>query len=46
MLPGTVSYYELDTSPSVATSTLHFALSGGGALPSSLHPQVSIFRLQ
>ena len=46
MVPGTVSYYELDTSPSVATSTLRFAPSSGGALPSSLHPQVSIFRLQ
>jgi hypothetical protein len=46
MVPGTVSYFELDTSPSVATSTLHFAPSGGGAFSSSLHPQVSIFRLQ
>jgi hypothetical protein len=46
MVPGTVSYYEIFTSPSVATTTLHFSPSSGGNFQSALHPQVSVFRLQ
>jgi hypothetical protein len=45
MVPGTVSYFQLFTSPSVATTTMHFAPSSGGAFASTLHPQVSVFRL-
>jgi hypothetical protein len=46
MVPGTVTYYEIFTSPSVATTTLRFSPSSGGTFQSSLHPQVSVFRLQ
>ena len=45
MEPGTVSYYRVDT-PATATSVqLRFASSTGNALPSSLRPQIAIFRL-
>jgi hypothetical protein len=46
MVPGTMSYYQFATPSSAATVTLHFANSGGGRLPESLHPQVAIFRIQ
>jgi hypothetical protein len=46
MVPGTVSYYELVTSATVPATTLRFTAPGGGAIATSLHPQVSIFRLQ
>jgi hypothetical protein len=46
MVPGTVSYFEIFTSPSVATTTLRFSPSNGGTFQSALHAQVSVFRLQ
>ena len=46
MVPGTVSYFELATSPSAGTTTLRFSPGNGGAFSSSLHPQVSILRVQ
>jgi hypothetical protein len=45
MVPGAVTYYEIYTSASVATTTLRFAPSTGSTFQSSLHPQVSVFRL-
>jgi hypothetical protein len=45
MVPGAVTYYEIFTAPSVATTTLRFAPSTGSTFQSSLHPQVSVFRL-
>jgi hypothetical protein len=46
MVPGTITYYRLATPAGVSTVTLHFAASGGAVLPSSLHPQVAILRIQ
>jgi hypothetical protein len=46
MVPGTVAYYEIFTSPSTATTTLRFSQPNGGTFASTLHPQVSVFRLQ
>jgi hypothetical protein len=46
MVPGTVAYYEIFTSPSVATTTLRFSQPNGGTFASTLHSQVSVFRLQ
>ncbi len=43
--PGTSAYYRLDTSLFTAAVTLRFTAPGSGALPSSLRPQLSIFRL-
>ena len=45
MYPGTGSYWRLDTPANAATVTIQFAGPGGAALPASLHPQLSIFRL-
>ncbi len=46
MVPGTTTYYQLATPSSASTVTLRFAASGGAGLPSSLHPQVAVFRIQ
>jgi hypothetical protein len=46
MVPGTVSYFEISTSTSVPITTLRFSPPNGGTFASSLHPQVSVFRLQ
>jgi hypothetical protein len=45
MVPGTVTYYRLDTPAGAATVSLRFASGTGTALGSSLHPQVAILRL-
>ena len=45
MVPGTVSYFRVDTPASGASVRLGFASSTGNALPSSLRPQVAILRL-
>jgi len=43
--PGTVTYFRLDTPSNAATVSLRFAGPGGAAFPSSLQPQMAIFRL-
>jgi hypothetical protein len=45
MVPGTMSFYRLDTPAGAASVQLQFSGSGGAALPSNLHPQVSVFRV-
>ena len=45
ILPGTVSYYRLDTSAGSGPVQLRFATPTGTALSASLRPQVAIFRL-
>jgi hypothetical protein len=45
MDPGTNSYYRIDTPANQSTVSLQFAGPGGAALPSSIHPQLVIFRL-
>lgn len=45
MDPGTGSYFRLDTPATAATVSIQFSGPGGAALPSSLKPQVAIFRL-
>jgi hypothetical protein len=46
MVPGTNSFYELTTPSGSATVTLDFGPTTGGAFSSSLHAQVSLYRLQ
>jgi hypothetical protein len=45
MVPGTMAFYRLDTSTGQGTVTVRFQASPGTALPETLHPQLSIFRL-
>jgi hypothetical protein len=45
LVPGTSSYFRLDTPPSVGTVSIQFAAPGGGALPAALKPQLVILRL-
>jgi hypothetical protein len=45
LYPGTSSYYRLDTPPTSSTVSVQFAGPGGAAFPSSLKPQLAIFRL-
>lgn len=45
MVPGTVGFYQLTTSGSGAVS-LVFKTSSGSSFPSSLHPQVAVFRVK
>jgi hypothetical protein len=45
MLPGTVSYYRVDTPAGGGPVQLRLAAPNGNALPSSLRPQVAVFRL-
>jgi hypothetical protein len=45
MVPGTVSYYRLDTPPGGGSVQLRFATPAGAALPASLRPQVAVLRL-
>jgi hypothetical protein len=45
MVPGTSSYFRLDTPASAAAVTLKFSNITGGALSSGLKPQLAIFRL-
>ena len=45
MVPGTMAFYRLATTPGQATVTVQFGSSPGTPLPEALHPQLSIFRL-
>jgi hypothetical protein len=45
MVPGTVTYYRLDTPAGGASVRLRFGSGTGSALATSLHPQVAILRL-
>jgi hypothetical protein len=45
MLPGTVTYYRVDTSAGSGPVQVRFATPAGTALQASLRPQVAIFRL-
>lgn len=45
MVPGTMSYFRLDTPSNAATVSVQFAGPGGVALPSAMRPQLAIFRL-
>jgi hypothetical protein len=46
MVPGTMSFYRLDTTSGQGTVTIDFGATPGVPLTSALHPQLSIFRLQ
>jgi len=45
IVPGTASYYRLDTPASASTITIQFALPNGSPLSAVLRPQLAIFRL-
>jgi hypothetical protein len=45
MVPGTMSFFRLDTPANASTVSLQFAGSGGVALPGGQKPQLAIFRL-
>lgn len=45
MVPGTMSFYRLDTTSGQGSVTIQFSATDGTTLTSALHPQVSIFRL-
>ena len=45
MVPGTMAFYRLATTPGQATVTVQFGSSPGTPLAAALHPQLSIFRL-
>jgi hypothetical protein len=45
MDPGTMSFYRLDTPDSVATVTIQFSGPGAKPIPSTLDPQLAVFRL-
>ena len=45
MVPGTMSFYRLNTATGQSTVTIQFSQSDGTPLSSGLHPQLSIFRL-
>jgi hypothetical protein len=45
MVPGTMTFYRLDTSTGQGSVTVQFQASPGVAIPDVLHPQLSIFRL-
>jgi len=45
MVPGTSSYYRIDTPTAASTVTIQFATPTGSPLSASLRPQLSIFRL-
>ncbi len=46
MVPGAVSFYQLATPSGTATVTLKFSTPASASFGTSLHPQVSIFRIQ
>jgi hypothetical protein len=46
LVPGTTVFYQLATASDAPTVQLDFTDAGGAALPSRLHPQVAVFRLQ
>jgi hypothetical protein len=45
MLPGTMTYFRLDTPATAATVTIQFAAPGSIALSAALRPQMAVFRL-
>ena len=45
ILPGTVTYYRIDTPAGSGPVQVRFATPAGAALEASLRPQVAIFRL-
>ncbi len=45
MVPGTMSYFRLDTSAGSSTVQLQFAGSTGAAIPAAYKPQIAIYRL-
>jgi hypothetical protein len=45
MVPGTGFYFRLDTQAGAATATIQFATPANAALPASLRPQLSVYRL-
>jgi hypothetical protein len=45
IVPGTSSYYRLDTPAGASTVTIQFASPTGSALSAGLRPQLAIFRL-
>jgi hypothetical protein len=46
MVPGTPTFYQVNTAGSAAQVQIQFTSPGGSAVAGSLHPQVSVFRLQ
>lgn len=45
LLPGTMTFFRLDTPTNQATVTIRFAAPGGASLLAALHPQLAVFRL-
>jgi hypothetical protein len=45
LLPGTMTFFRLDTPPGTATVTIRFGAPGGAAFSPLLHPQLAVFRL-
>jgi hypothetical protein len=45
MVPGTMTYFRLDTPSTAASVTIRFSAPGGSPLASTLQPQLSVFRL-
>lgn len=45
LYPGTVTYFRLDTPTSSAAVSIRFAGPGGSSFPTTLDPQLSVFRL-
>jgi hypothetical protein len=45
LLPGTMTFFRLDTPASTATVTIRFSSPGGAAFPAALHSQLAVFRL-
>ncbi|MFN8582114.1 MAG: hypothetical protein U0163_14215 [Gemmatimonadaceae bacterium] len=46
MVPGTTTYFQLDTPTNASTVTIEFSAPGGAAFSSALHPQIAVFRLK
>lgn len=45
MVPGTMTYFRLDTPTADSTVSIRFSAPSGAALSATLHPQLSLFRL-
>lgn len=45
MVPGTMTFFRLDTPANAATVTIQFAAPGGVAFSPALHAQIAVFRL-
>jgi hypothetical protein len=46
IVPGTMAFYQVNTTSGQSTITIDFGASPGVALSDALHPQLSIFRLK